>query len=158
MKTWKGATERALVSPERLVAAVNDVATTMLGLSFVREPSNDVAAGLDHRVAVLPIPGPRPVTLALATDAAGCGSIGARLFGCDARDLDDGMIDDALREIANMAAGRLRSMLSLDQALGLPSIVRLADVERAGNSAPWTAIVLRAGDVRLLVAVTPQIL
>jgi hypothetical protein len=149
--------DRVWVPVDRLTAAVNDVAVTMLGLSFVREPSSDVASDLVHRVAVLPIPGPRPVTLALATDAAGCESIGARLFGCAVADLTRAMIDDALQEVANMAAGRLRSMLALDQALGLPTIVRHADLERAGATAPWTVVVLRSGDVRLMVAVTPQV-
>lgn len=130
---------------------VNSVTTTMMNIRFrlVSKP-NPIDT---YRRAVLPIPGSTPVSVVIASDKSSCQELGARLFSVAAKDVDLSMIDDTLRELANITAGQIKRAMSLDQALGLPRIV--------GREEKWTsavaseqAIYLSAeGDVHLEVEI-----
>lgn len=127
---------------------VSGVTQTMLGFTF----APDEAAGpndLAWRTAVLPIAGERPITVGLSSNESGCSQLSAAMFACKLGDVDQTMMNDSLCELVNMTAGLLKSVLSLDQALGLPKIL----MGRHGPPAPPTSphiIVLKADKLGLV--------
>jgi Chemotaxis phosphatase CheX len=118
----------SLPSPEKMASLVSGVTQTMLGLTFVPDAAKSHSA-LTWRTAVLPIAGARPLTVGLSSDERGCSELSAAMFACPKTDVDQNMMNDALCELVNMTAGLLKSVMSLNQALGLPKIL-------AGTSAP----------------------
>jgi CheY-specific phosphatase CheX len=119
---------------ERLAALVSNVTETMLGISFA--PAETVAAhpNLNWRTAIMLVDGPRPVSVGLSSDEAGCAKLAAAMFGCKPEGVDVGMVNDALRELVNMTAGLLKREMALDEALTVPSIIddqdALAEIAR----------------------------
>jgi hypothetical protein len=111
-----------LPPPEKMASLVSGVTQTMLGLTFIP----DSAKGhhdLTWRTAVLPIAGERPLTVGLSSDQRGCSHLSAAMFACAPGEVDQNMMNDALCELVNMTAGLLKSVMSLNQALGLPKIL-----------------------------------
>jgi hypothetical protein len=136
----------SLPGPDRLASSVTRVTSTMLGLRFAPGAATPLAEC--WRAAMLPIPGRRPVTVALSSNRAGCVVLTASMLSCDADDLDLQMIDDVLRELVNMTAGQIKAELALDQALGLPRVV-----DAGGLAGPvWHHTPLVAGDVVLILS------
>ncbi len=107
----------------RLAELVSNVTETMLGLSFVPAEKATAHPGLTWKTAIMLVDGARPVSVGLSSDEAGCAKLAAAMFGCGTDGVDNGMIDDALRELVNMTAGLLKREMSLDQALSVPSII-----------------------------------
>jgi hypothetical protein len=148
-----------LPTPEILATLVSNVTETMFGLRFELEQGAPNASRERWRAALLPIAGPRPLTVAIATDEQSCVSLGGAMFSCAPGAVDSSMIDDTLTELVNIVAGQVKAVLSLDQPLGLPRIVD-------PNSAAWAPLdhwrsaTLTRGGVRSLVwvAVTERLL
>ena len=108
---------------ERLAALVSNVTETMLGISFAPAASTPAHPALTWRTAIMLVDGPRPVSVGLSSDEAGCAKLAAAMFSCKTEGVDKGMINDALCELVNMTAGLLKREMALDQALTVPSIV-----------------------------------
>ncbi|WP_248345060.1 chemotaxis protein CheX [Anaeromyxobacter paludicola] len=124
---------------------------TMLGLSFVPDGGSSELSNLVWRTAVLPIPGSRPITVGLSSDTHGCTTLSAAMFGCAPETVDQSMMNDSLCELVNMTAGLLKSLMALDQALGLPKIVDGGDgVPAVPPTDGQHAVVLRAQQVGLV--------
>lgn len=91
-----------------------------------------------------------PVSVVLACDQSSCQQLGAKLFCVKPEEVDVSMIEDTLRELANITAGQVKRAMSLDQALGLPRI--LEGSESWSSAIDGTQLVhLRAevGDIQL---------
>ncbi len=113
-----------------MASLVSGVTQTMLGLTFEPDPNAELPnQELAWRTAVLPIPGARPLTVGLSSNQNGCSHLSAAMFAVPREEVDQGMMNDSLCELVNMTAGLLKSVMSLDQALGLPTIL-------PGNAAP----------------------
>ena len=139
---------KPLPAGEVLATMVSNVTQTMLGISFVASQGEPPDA-LKWKTAVLPIPGSRPITVGLSSDEPSCTALSAAMFAVAHAEVDSTMVDDSLRELLNMTAGLVKSNLSLDQALGLPTI-RPAGVEHPKVSAPGGAgVVLKAKSLGL---------
>lgn len=119
---------------------VNSVTTTMMNVKFALAPSTLLVS--PFRRAVLPIPGPVPVSVVVTGDQQSCQKLGARLFSVLVKDVDVTMMEDTLRELANITAGQVKRAMSIDAALGLPRIIVGAD--------PWRSSAAGAGE-RLIV-------
>ena len=100
---------------------VNSVTTTMMNVKFAL--AGAAGGRVAYRRAVLPIPGHIPVSVVLACDQSSCKQLGARLFCVKPEEVDVSMIEDTLRELANITGGQVKRAMSLDQALGLPRIL-----------------------------------
>jgi hypothetical protein len=120
----------------------------MLGRTFRVAPVQ--ASVALWRTVVIPIPGKRPVTVALSSDRAGCSTLTCAMLGMAEDDIGLDMIDDFMRELVNMTAGQIKSELSLDQALGLP---RVRDGDMLFAQGPeWAHCVLDSGSINLVVS------
>jgi hypothetical protein len=138
----------AFPSPDSLATMVNSVTTTMMNVKFALAGSS--AGRAAFRRAVLPIPGTHPVSVALACDEGSCRQLGAKLFCVKPGEVDVSMIEDTLRELANITAGQVKRAMSLDQALGLPQI--LPGTESWGTQIAGSQLVLlkaEAGDIEI---------
>ncbi len=137
-----------LPPPEKMASLVSGVTQTMLGLTFVP----DGAPGhrdLSWRTAVLPIAGERPITVGLSSDQLGCSHLSAAMFACSPEEVDQNMMNDALCELVNMTAGLLKSVMSLNQALGLPKILTGQKAPAVPSASPQV-IVLKADALGLV--------
>jgi hypothetical protein len=110
---------QTLPTPEKMAALVSGVTRTMCGLTFEPDQKSD-GVGLRWRTALLPIPGDRPLTVGISSDERGCSELGAAMFAIPRDQVDSSMMNDSLCELLNMTAGLLKSVMSLNQALGLP--------------------------------------
>jgi len=134
-----------------MAAVVSGVTQTMLGLSFVPDSGATELSHLVWRTAILPIPGFRPITIGLSSDSSGCTTLSAAMFGCAPETVDQSMMNDSLCELVNMTAGLLKSLMALDQALGLPKIVdSVAGVPAIPPTDGQHAVILRAKQVGLV--------
>ena len=142
-----------LLASDRLARSVSRVTGTMLGLTFravVRPTPVDL-----WRTVVLPIPGARPITVALSSDRQGCAALTAAMLGLNQDDLGLEMIDDFMRELVNMAAGQIKLELSLNQSLGLPRVTD-GDVLFASPDG-WSHHVLDSDSIHLVVSLLPAV-
>jgi hypothetical protein len=143
----------ALLPADRLARSVSRVTTTMIGKSF---RVVDAATPVERwRTVVLPIPGARPVTVALSSDRRGCAALASAMLGLDEDDIDVAMIDDFMRELLNMTAGQIKSELSLDQALGLPRVREADTVFLAAHA--WHHHVLDSESISLVISLVNAI-
>ncbi|HTP27406.1 MAG TPA: chemotaxis protein CheX [Anaeromyxobacteraceae bacterium] len=131
-----------------MASLVSGVTQAMLGLTFVPDGAKAHQA-LSWRTAVLPIAGQRPLTVGLSSDQNGCCQLSAAMFGCRREDVDQSMMSDALCELVNMTAGLLKSVMSLNQALGLPKILSGTDSPNIPAASPQV-IVLKADALGLV--------
>ena len=142
-----------LLASDRLARSVSRVTATMLGLTFrAVVPTTRVDL---WRTAVLPIPGVRPITVALSSDRQGCAALTAAMLGLDQDDLGIDMIDDFMRELVNMAAGQIKIELCLNQSLGLPRVTE-ADALFASPGG-WSHHVLDSDSIHLVVSLLPAV-
>lgn len=133
---------------ERVARSVSRVTTMMIGKTFrVAVLQTPVAL---WRTVVLPIPGKRPVTVALSSDRSGCAALASAMLGMDEDDIGVEMIDDFMRELLNMTAGQLKLELSIDQALGLPKVRDGDEVFR--HPLEWVHTVLDSDSIQLVVS------
>lgn len=138
-----------LPSPERLAHLVSNITQVLLGITFEPDLQHQVPpAELRWRASLLPIPGARPLSVGLCSDEAGCRALAAAMFQESREKVDEGMIDDALKELSNMAAGQLKASLGIDQALGLPQVLHGFDHLLTGNG---QTVVLKAHDLGLAI-------
>lgn len=139
-----------LPKADRLAALVSNVTETMLGLSFAAATSVAAYPSLTWRTAIMLLDGPRPLSVGLSSDEAGCAKLAAAMFGCQPAGVDVGMINDALRELVNMTAGLLKREMGLDQALSVPSIIddRLA-LEEIARQHPALVLIAREVGIAL---------
>jgi hypothetical protein len=125
-----------------MATLVSGVTQTMCGLTFEPDHAADSSA-LRWRTAVLPIPGERPLTVGISSDQESLSYLSAAMFALPKEEVDSSMMNDSLCEIVNMTAGLLKSVMSLNQALGLPKILAGADAPPVPAASPQV-VVLRA--------------
>ena len=112
------------LQPAALRSLVSKVMQASCGLSF--NPAGDEAiSAKPWRTAALPIKGGTPMTVAIGADETACFAMASGLLQMAPNELDPGMVEDSLREILNMVAGRVLHGLSnsgLRAQIGLPDI------------------------------------
>jgi Chemotaxis phosphatase CheX len=131
-----------------MASLVSGVTQTMLGLTFVPDAATGLR-DLSWRTAVLPIAGERPLTVGLSSDKNGCSHLSAAMFACAPDEVDQNMMNDALCELVNMTAGLLKSVMSLNQSLGLPKILPGEKAPTLPSVSPQ-AVVLKADALGLV--------
>ncbi len=137
---------------DQMASLVSGVTQTMLGLTFVPDearPPPSARQDLVWRTALLPIAGHRPLTVGLSSDQHGCARLSAAMFACPVDQVDENMMSDALCELVNMTAGLLKSVMTINQALGLPKIIVGRDAPIVPSANPHV-IVLKADALGLL--------
>jgi Chemotaxis phosphatase CheX len=140
--------------PDALTLAdlVSNVTETICGTKFIPANDSDRGQSICGRMVMLPIKGPRDITIVLSCDAAGGQALGAALRGCPRNQLTRAMIDDSIAELLNMVAGQIQTALEIDQPLGLPRSTSLAEIAQGGGVGFDDSILLTSkglGDLKL---------
>jgi hypothetical protein len=139
-----------LPTSDELATVTSGIAQTMCGLVF-----NPIKGKVDSakmwRMAVLPIKGAQSVKVAVGSDQLSGAALGHRMFALPISNVDPTMAEDALCELVNMVAGRLKRLMSVDDSLGLPTLIR-------ENAPIWEndkarSVLLRGDSVELYVQV-----
>jgi hypothetical protein len=136
-----------------LAGLVSKVTSSMCGIDFGTAPP---AAHLPQswRMALLGIPGARPLEVILFSDERSCRALAAGMFGMKVDQIPEDMIEDSLRELLNMAAGQIKSVLAPDQLLGLPRIIGEKDLGPERREKLTRGVVLQSrGTEQLFIAV-----
>jgi hypothetical protein len=141
----------ALPCPEALAEIVTRVTETMFGMSFAL---TDVeltqrAAVPSWRTVILPIPGQRPLSVAIASDEASGQTLGSAMFACPLAEVDRAMVEDSLCELVNIVAGQVKSVMGVDDALGLPKMLTTAD--GTIDPASWRGATMRSHSCEVMV-------
>jgi CheY-specific phosphatase CheX len=144
-----------LPPPEEMARIVSSVTHTMFGISFEAVRSSDAGKSLTSRTVMLPISGKVPLTVGLSSDEPGSIKLGSAMFSVPLKEVDASMMNDSLCELVNMTAGLIRTVLHLDQALGLPKVVASDDPRVLAAQAETNLTVLRAKDVGLMLWIVP---
>jgi hypothetical protein len=142
----------ALPDAPALARLVSNVTGPMCGKTFA--PASEHARGqsICGRMFLLPLQGKRDINIILSSDAAGSEALGAAMFGRPPQQLTRQMVDDAIRELLNMVAGQVQKHLKIDQPLGLPRPISLAELTAAVGVGFSDALLLTSsgiGDMKL---------
>lgn len=137
-----------LPPPEKMAELVSSVTQTMLGFTFEPDAASSHAP-LSTRSAVLPIAGEVPITVGLSSDESGCSELAGAMFCCAKEDVDVAMKNDSLCELVNMTAGLLKSLMNLNQALGLPKVLSGVESPAVPAASPHV-VVLKAQKLGLV--------
>ena len=100
----------------------------------------DVAEG--HTVIVPLIGDPLYLVTAKST-ATGGSALACVMFECAPDETSAAMIEDSLRELTNILAGQLKTLIAQEHQLGLPS--RLEDDATLAGSSRWAGARLQIG-------------
>jgi hypothetical protein len=156
---------KELPTPESLATLVSNVTQVMLGMSFRLAPAEAGGglpwqSGAPWRVAVLPIAGKRPLTVAVASDTHGAALLGSAMFRCPPASVDGSMADDSLSELSNIVAGQVKSVLAPDQLLGLPRVLSPKEGFDQQKMTGWRNATLKNNDkqVRVWIAIAEGVL
>jgi hypothetical protein len=146
-----------LPQPDTLARLVSNVTETMFGMKFSLADAVDQhpwSPPSPWHTVVLPILGGRPLLVAMASDVIGGRALGSAMFACPVEKVDKQMIDDSLSELVNIVAGQIKSVLGLDQALGLPKVIGAQPP--SNDLASWRGARMQndTTDVRVWVAIT----
>jgi hypothetical protein len=127
---------------------VSNVTHTMCGVSFRASTAAD--DDLEPWCAVeLALRDGHRLCVALASDEAGCRALAAKMFQCEAASLDEGMVEDTMRELSNIVAGQIKRALGIDEALALPQLLPTGDLRNSLALGGWQRWPLLSGTLRL---------
>jgi hypothetical protein len=136
------------LTDEGLARMVSDVAVTMLGNAFMVSTVREVEAGLAARTALITV-GEGVLTVGLSCNRRGLVILCAALMAGTGVKVDDALMDDSLRELANMTAGRIKRIMCPEQRLGLPRVVDGSHPAES-SAGGWRHVRLRAGTVEMV--------
>ena len=105
-------------------------------------------------IAGISIDGPSHLYLSMAFDEKSGVALGSAMFRRPPADIDAAMIADALKELVNLTAGNLKSVIGSDYSLGLPLLITSQFIQRFDTVA-WRPTLLTngSGEIHLWIAV-----
>ena len=142
-----------LPEPEVLARMINAVTRTMFGITFDVSHGTVPVPSMCWRVAALTIGGATPMRIALASDEASYTELGAVIFGCTPDTLDNSMIEDALRELVNMAGGQIKNAVAPDVELTVPQMINASELLGNTQITSGRDVVLRAERLALVLSI-----
>lgn len=117
-----------LPTPETVASLVSEASENMWGVPFtlVEGAAGNGAtthAGTHSRRVLLEMTGANALSVVVSSDEAGGTTLGGIMFACDEKEVNTGMIDDSLCELANILAGQLKTLMAPSHKLGLPTVL-----------------------------------
>ena len=96
-----------LPDDDGLVGIFNNITSTMLMMDSDVElsVSSEAMGSRLYCTAVLGMPGPSPITVAVSSDEEGASSLACALFALEHHELEESMLSDTMAELSNMFAG-----------------------------------------------------
>ncbi len=133
------------ISDEGLALLISNVTLTMARMGFLVAPACGVDGGWAGRTALVAL-GDGTLMVGLSCDRRSLERLCAALLAGTGLHADQGLRDDALRELTNMTAGQIKGVLCPDVALGLPRLVDGGPPPEDG----WRRVCLHSDDVEVV--------
>lgn len=132
------------IDRETLATIATEAVSAMFRLEL--NPVDDVVDGAamsrQSRSVVLRLVGTPEITLALACDDQAGAQLAGAMFDVSPQNASGAMIEDSLRELANILAGQVKSLMAPDHEIGLPRVQRDPSALRDRD---WHGVTLRIG-------------
>ena len=134
-----------MIDRDILGSIATEAAAAMFSLQLVAsDAAGDAQFSRRGRHSVmLRLHGAPAIFVGLACDTAAGVRIASAIFEVDPNQTDDAMIDDALRELANIFAGQVKSMVAPEHKIGLP---RVQSDPATFSDREWHGVSLRIAD------------
>jgi hypothetical protein len=134
-----------LPSPEMLANVVDETSQAMYGLpiSFAGECERGLPGARDNATVIVPLIGAPLYIITARADEKGGSALASAMFSCDSADANPEMVEDSLRELCNIVAGQVKSLIAQDHEIGLPS--RLTDDGTLRDVHQWSGARLLVG-------------
>jgi hypothetical protein len=134
-----------LPTPE-VLAKLASQATQML-FSVPVAYAGDCPPGLpeaaDGHTVIVPLIGDPLYILTATASHTGGAALAGVMFECSADEASEEMIEDSLRELTNILAGQVKSLMAQEHQIGLPS--RLDDAGTLAGANGWAGARLQVG-------------
>jgi len=134
-----------LPSPETLANVVEETTQAMYGLpiSFAGECQRGLPGANENATVIVPLIGAPLYIITARADEEGGPALASAMYSCDTSDTNPEMVEDSLRELCNIIAGQIKSLIAQDHEIGLPS--RLLDDRTLHDVHQWSGARLRVG-------------
>lgn len=134
-----------LPSPQTLAGIVNDAIQAMytFHVSFAGECARVLPGASKNITVIVPLIGAPLYIITARADGQGGSALASVMYSCDTSDTNPEMIEDALRELCNITAGQLKSVIAQDHEIGLSS--RLLDDSTFNDVHRWSGVRLSVG-------------
>jgi len=135
-----------LPTPETLANVVDETTQAMYGVSvsFAGDCANDLPiADPKSPTVIVPLIGNPLYIITAHADQIGGRSLASAMFGCTPDEANLEMVEDSLRELCNIVAGQVKSLVAPEHEIGLPS--RLTDSGTLKDVHQWSGAKIRVG-------------
>lgn len=137
-----------LPSPETLANVVDETSQAMYGLpiAFAGECEKGLPGAHENATVIVPLIGAPLYIITARADESGGPALASAMFSCDVQDTNPEMVEDSLRELCNIIAGQVKSLIAQEHEIGLPS--RLLDDRTLNDVHQWSGAKLLVGGHR----------
>jgi hypothetical protein len=136
-----------LPTPETLATVVDETAQAMFGVPvmYAGDCDNGLPTSSDptEPTVIVPLIGNPLYIITAHADKTGGPSLASAMFSCELDDTNPEMVEDSLRELCNIIAGQVKSLMAPEHEIGLPS--RLTDASTLRDVQQWSGAKIRVG-------------
>jgi hypothetical protein len=134
-----------LPSPETLANVVDETSQAMYGMAitFAGECERGLPGAHHNATVIVPLIGAPLYIITARADDNGGSALASAMFSCETADTNAEMVEDSLRELCNIVAGQVKSLIAQDHEIGLPS--RLTDDRTLHDVHQWSGARLLVG-------------
>jgi CheY-specific phosphatase CheX len=145
-----------LPTPAALASIVDEVSQAMYGVSIRYAGECAVSMPVCNATAatiVLPLIGDPLYLISAHADSKGGAALASAIFNCESHEANYDMVEDSLRELCNMVAGQVTTLIAQQHEIGMPS--RLTDSDMLKDVQQWSGATLHIGpsDAAVTIAV-----
>ena len=135
-----------LPSPETLASVVDETSQAMYGMAvtFAGECERGMPGANQNATVIVPLIGAPLYIITARADDHGGSALASAMFSCETQDTNAEMVEDSLRELCNIVAGQVKSLIAQEHEIGLPS--RLTDDRTLHDVHQWSGARLRVGN------------
>jgi hypothetical protein len=136
-----------LPTPETLANVVDETSQAMFGVPVMYAGDCDnglpTSTSPTEPTVIVPLIGNPLYIITAHADQHGGPSLASAMFSCELNDTSPEMVEDSLRELCNIVAGQVKSLMAPDHEIGLPS--RLTDSTTLKDVQQWSGAKIRVG-------------
>lgn len=143
------------LGPPDMARIVSQITGPRLGTTFERTSALPTILGEEWPTASISAQGSCRITVAIAADPDCARTLGANMFSTRESHVDQGMIEGALGELADMTAGPSKSAMSTADASGLAEMRETPGSTESREA--WAPHFLRVRELNRVLAVATRV-
>lgn len=133
-------------TPEALAMCVDETTQAMYGvpMAYAGECPNELPTATDKAPTVIvPLIGAPLYIITAHAKHDGGKALASAMFSCPEQETDADMVEDSLRELCNIIAGQVKSLVAPEHEIGLPS--RFTDASTMKDIQHWSGARIKVG-------------